>query len=593
MERKKIIDSVKGLLRREKLSAFIIPSCDSHGSEYVADHWKSREYVSGFDGSAGTVVVTLKETALWVDSRYWIQAEEQTAGSGITLMKEGLEETPTIGEWLKKTLGKGRVGVDASLYSVDAFESLKNTLDPLDVVAMGDIFDELWSDRPPMPCEPVILLEDEYAGQRASGKIKRVRESLGLQKGMVYPVSALDEIAWLTNIRGGDIDYNPLVVAYMLITTEKAILFVDNEKLSVSVIHKLRKEGVEIMDYDKFETALSRCGSKKVLYNPSRLSWRHYELLRLCGAELCREKDASGAITSLKAIKNRTETDGFRRAMIEDGVALVRFYMWLEEQVHLGKHPTEWQLGVKLSEFRALSPMFRGDSFAPIVGYKSNGAIVHYSAPEKGCKRVGMDGFLLIDSGGQYICGTTDITRTVHFGEPTEEQKRDFTLVLKGNIDLACAVFPEGTRGSQLDFLARRHLCAESLNYLHGTGHGVGHYLCVHEGPQSIRMNENPVTLKPGMVITDEPGVYRRGKWGVRLENMLLCVEHSSSPQGRYLSFETLTLFPFNVRSINLEMLTASQRRWLNKYHAEVYDKLSPHLSPKEKLWLLGRTKNI
>ncbi len=582
-----------GLLRREKLSAFIVPSGDCHGSEYVADHWKCREWVSGFDGSAGTLVVTVDGAALWTDSRYWLQAGAQLEGSGIELMREGADGVPSIAEWLGAMFAHGRVGVDASLYTVSAMESLMRSLAPLEVVAMGDIFDELWAERPAMPETPVALLDDKYSGLRASGKLRQVRRALGLAHGAVYPVSALDEIAWLLNIRGEDIDYNPVTVSYLLITGHDAVLFIDGDKLSVHVVHRLRDEGVELRDYADFDAALSQCGGKRVVFNPSSLSWRHYELLRLGGAVLEPEKDPSGAITSMKAVKNPVEIEGFRRAMVEDGVALVRFYMWLEEQLHLGRRPTEWQLGEKLREFRSRSGLFRSDSFAPIVGYRSNGAIVHYEAPRRGCKRVGMDGFLLIDSGGQYLCGTTDITRTVHFGTPTEREKRDFTLVLKGNIDLAAAVFPEGTRGSQLDFLARRHLCAESLNYLHGTGHGVGHYLCVHEGPQSIRMNENPVALEPGMVITDEPGLYRPRKWGIRSENVMLCVEHSSGPFGRYLAFEPLTLFPFDTRSIVLDMLTVEQRRWLNRYHATVYDRLSPSLTAKEKVWLRGKTKSI
>ncbi|MDE6483190.1 MAG: aminopeptidase P family protein [Rikenellaceae bacterium] len=593
MDRKDIVASIVGLLRREKLSAFVIPSGDCHGSEYVADHWKCREYVSGFDGSAGTLAVTVDGAALWTDSRYWLQAEAQLEGSGITLMREGADGVPSMAEWLGSKFAHGRVGVDASLYTVSAMQTLMRSLAPLEVVATGDIFDELWPGRPALPQAPVTLLDDEYSGLRASGKLRRVRRELGLANGAVYPVSALDEIAWLLNIRGGDIDYNPVTVSYLLVSEDKAVLFIDGDKLSVPVVHRLQAEGVEIRDYGDFDAALSQCRDRRVVFNPSSLSWRHYELLRLGGAVLEAESDPSGVATSMKAVKNPIEIEGFRRAMIEDGVALVRFYMWLEEQLHLGRRPTEWQAGERLGEFRAESPLFRSDSFAPVVGYKSNGAIVHYEAPRKGCKRVGMDGFLLIDSGGQYLCGTTDITRTVHFGTPTEQEKRDFTLVLKGHIDLARAVFPEGTRGSQLDFLARRHLCAESLNYLHGTGHGVGHYLCVHEGPQSIRMNENPVTLKAGMVITDEPGLYRPRKWGIRSENVLLCVEHSSGPFGRYLAFEPLTLFPFDVRSIVLDMLTVEQRRYLNRYHETVYDLLSPKLTAKEKLWLMGKTKSI
>ncbi|MDE7355799.1 MAG: aminopeptidase P family protein [Rikenellaceae bacterium] len=593
MERKKIVDSVIGLLRREKFSAFIVPSRDCHCSEYVADHWKCREYVSGFDGSAGTLVVTVKGAALWVDSRYWLQAEAQLEGSGIILMCEGAEGVPSIAGWLTSLFDKGRVGVDASLYPVSALEALIGSLAPLEVVATGDIFDELWSDRPPMPSQPVVSLDEEYCGLRASAKLKRLRHALSIEGDAVYPVTALDEIAWLLNIRGGDIEYNPVVVANLLVEADRATLFVDDSKLSVAVIHRLEREGVVTDDYSRFDDALSRCGGRRVVFNPASLSWRHYDLLRLCGAVTEPEKDGAGAVTAMKAVKNNTEIEGFRRAMVEDGVALVRFYMWLEERIIAGRRPTEWELGVKIGELRAASPLYRGESFAPIVGYKANGAIVHYSAPQKGCKRVGASGFLLIDSGGQYLCGTTDITRTVHMGEVSQQEKRDFTLVLKGNIDLARAVFPEGTRGCQLDFLARRHLCANSLNYLHGTGHGVGHYLCVHEGPQSIRMNENPVALKPGMVITDEPGLYRAGKWGIRLENVLLCVEHSSGAFGRYLAFEPLTLFPFDVRSIELDMLTPAQRRWLNRYHDMVYDRLSPRLTGKEKVWLMGKTKNI
>lgn len=588
----KEILSIQKYLKANKLVAFIVPSFDAHQSEYVADYWKCRAYASGFDGSAATLVVTQTEAALWTDSRYFLQADAQLKGSSIMVMKEGLEGVLAPAEWLKSKFSKGRVGVDALLYTENSFAAMRGSLEPLELVAEGDIFTQLWASRPELPCGKAFYFKPEFSGKTTADKLSELRARLALKDKESYIITALDEIAWLLNIRGSDIEYNPVAIAYLIVGGTNSRLYINSSKLSASDAALLAADKVRIKPYEAFSERLSKLKGRKVIYNPNKLSHFHAQLLKEGGAIMVPEQDGSGMVCSLKAIKNRVEIDGFRTAVVEDGIALTRFFIWLEESLYANNTVvSELSVVEKLHNLRQESPIFRGDSFATICGYKSNGAIVHYNVTPKSSRRITADGFLLIDSGGQYICGTTDITRTVHLGKPSEQERQDFTNVLKGHIDLSMAIFPEGTRGSQLDFLARQYLCANSLNYMHGTGHGVGHFLNVHEGPQSIRQSENPVTIKPGMVTTNEPGLYRSRKYGIRIENMILAVSHASS--GSFMGFETLTLFPIDRKCIEVSMLLPMQRRWINKYHALVYDTLSPRLSPKEKTWLLSKTKVI
>ncbi len=583
-----------------EVGAFIVPSNDPHFSEYVAAHWGCRAWISGFDGSAGTAVVTTEgRAALWTDSRYFLQAEEQLAGTGIELQRMGIEGTPTIARWLAEGIvaeGGRRVGIDGRLFSRAAFEAMSGELAEVgfELVPTEDPFAEIWADRPALPHARAFLLEEAYSGEATADKLRRIRSAQ--PAGAVRLVAVLDEIAWALNVRGGDIAYNPVVVGYLAIESERAVLFVDPAKFGAEDRERLRREaGVEMRPYEEFAEYLRReLGGKTVMVGSEGLDVYHWGLLSQTGARIRKEATPYGVISAMKAVKNATEIDGFRRAMEVDGVALVRFERWLEGVVAAGRRPTELKAAARLHAFReaAGGAEFRGESFETIAGYGDHGAIVHYEATPESDWAIGTDGFLLIDSGGQYRYGTTDITRTYHFGTPTTEQRRDYTAVLRGMIDLCAARFPAGTRGAQLDVLARRYLWDEGRNYLHGTGHGVGHFLCVHEGPQSIRMNENPVVLQPGMVQSCEPGVYVAGRYGIRIENLTL-VTAEGCPEG-FLRFEPLTLCPISLAAVDVELLTADQREWLNDYHAEVYARLAPRLeADDERAWLRERTRPV
>lgn len=573
------------------IEAFIVPSNDPHFSEYVAPHWESRAWISGFDGSAGTVVVTSERAALWTDSRYFLQAETQLERTGIELQRMGLPGTPTIPQWLK-TCGIRRAGADGLLFSQIAFRQLNNDLQPLgiELTATNDPFDTIWSDRPALPQAKALLLDAAYSGETAKSKLERIR--VQQPDGAIRIVAVLDEIAWTLNIRGGDIEYNPLVISYLSIEPDKAALFADLSKFTEQDRAVLTQDaGVELRPYESFTDYLTALGGKTVIVNPNGLDIRHYSILEAAQADIRKETTPYGLISAFKAVKNPVEINGFRRAMETDGAALVRFEMWLENAIQAGHRPSELEIAAKLHEFRSIGEGFRGESFETISGYGTHGAIVHYSAPPGSDRPVGTDNFLLIDSGAQYLYGTTDITRTYHFGRPTTDQKRDYTAVLKGMIDLSAARFPAGTRGAQLDVLARRHLWEMGQNYLHGTGHGIGHFLCVHEGPQSIRMNENPVTLQPGMVQSCEPGLYLTGKYGIRIEN-LTTVTADDCPEG-FLRFETLTLCPISLAALDADALESPQREWLNSYHAMVREQLSPYLNPEEREWLRQKTRPV
>lgn len=589
---RKRLNTLHQWMQKQDIQAFIIPSNDPHFSEYVAPHWGCRAWISGFDGSAGTVAVTPDRAALWTDSRYFLQAEEQLRDTGIALQRAGLPQTPSLTEWIRAGKHVRRVGVDGRLFSKHAFEQLKTDLglSGIELISTDDPFNAIWIDRPSLPATPAQLLDIQYSGEPALQKLGRIRAQQ--EPNTVRIVAILDEIAWTLNIRGRDIDYNPLVVSYLAIESEPVILFVSPEKFSPADRQRLQKEsGVEIRPYESFATYLGTLRGRAVIANPNGLDYKHYSLLLENQAIIREETSPYGLVSAMKSVKNRTETEGFRRAMETDGVALVRFEMWLERAILAGERPTELRIAAKLHEYRSTGEGFQGESFETISGYGPHGAIVHYSATPGSDCGVDRDNFLLIDSGGQYLYGTTDITRTYHFGAPSPEQKRDYTAVLKGMIDLSAAQFPIGTRGAQLDVLARRYLWNMGQNYLHGTGHGVGHFLCVHEGPQSIRINENPVILRPGMVQSCEPGLYLTGKYGIRIEN-LTRVTPEGCPEG-FLRFESLTLCPISLAAVDTDSLERSQRMWLNDYHALVYQRLAPYLKPDEQRWLRDKTKPV
>lgn len=576
---------------KPNIQAFIIPSTDPHLSEYVAPHWKSREWISGFTGSAGTVVITEKKAGLWTDSRYFLQAAEQLQGSGIDLYKEMLPETPSITKFLSDELQPGEsVGIDGKMFSVEQVESMQAELSAknIQIVFCPDPMDELWENRPPMPESSAFVYDIKYAGKSCSEKIAAIRTELKKKSAESVMLSALDEIAWTLNLRGNDVHCNPVVVSYLLITEKKAVLFIAPEKVTEEVRNYLEKQQIEIQNYSNTEIYLSDLNSSSILMNPAKTNYSVFSSVN----PQCRIIRGEAPVALLKAIRNEQETKGIHAAMQRDGVALVKFLRWLESAVPSGTE-TELSIDRKLHAFRATQDLYAGESFDTIAGYKEHGAIVHYSATEESNATLHPKGFLLLDSGAQYLDGTTDITRTIALGELTTEEKTDYTLVLKGHIALAMAVFPSGTRGAQLDVLARMPLWSHKMNFLHGTGHGVGHFLSVHEGPQSIRMNENPIVLQPGMVTSNEPGVYKGGSHGIRTENLTLVCSAGEGLFGEYLKFETITLCPICKKGIIKELLTADEVDWLNNYHQQVYEKLSPKLNEEEKAWLKEATAAI
>lgn len=573
------------------IKAFIIPSTDPHLSEYVAPHWMSRQWISGFTGSAGTVVVTMDKAGLWTDSRYFLQAAQQLEGSGITLYKEMLPETPSITEFLRENLKPGEsVSIDGKMFSVQQVEQMKEELAAfnLQVDIYGDPLKEIWKDRPAIPDAPAYVYDIKYAGKSCKDKVAAIREELKKKRIHAVFLSALDEIAWTLNLRGSDVHCNPVVVSYLLITQDEVIYFISPEKVSPEVEAYLKEQQVSLKGYDEVESTLAAFTSENILIDPKKTNYAIYSAIR----PGCTVVRGDSPVALLKAVRNEQEIAGIHAAMQRDGVALVKFLKWLEESVPSGKE-TELSVDKKLHEFRAEQALYMGESFDTIAGYKEHGAIVHYSATPESDATLRPEGFLLLDSGAQYLDGTTDITRTIALGELTEEEKTDYTLILKGHIALAMAKFPAGTRGAQLDVLARMPIWSRGMNFLHGTGHGVGHFLSVHEGPQSIRMNENPVVLQPGMVTSNEPGVYKAGSHGIRTENLTLVCKDREGMFGDYLRFETITLCPICKKGIIKELLTEEEITWLNDYHQTVYEKLSPDLNEKEKVWLREATNFI
>lgn len=588
---KERIHALRMTFRPNNIKAFIIPSTDPHLSEYVAPYWMSREWISGFTGSAGTAVILMDKAGLWTDSRYFLQAEKELEGSGITLYKEMLPETPSITKFLCQNLKPGEsVSIDGKMFSVQQVEQMKEDLAPyqLQVNLFGDPLKNIWKDRPSMPDAPAFIYDVKYAGKSCGEKVAAIRTELKEKGIFALFLSSLDEIAWTLNLRGSDVHCNPVIVSYLLVTQDEVVYFISPEKITQEVNEYLQEQQVSLRKYDEAESFLNSFTGENILIDPKKTNYAIYSAIN----PACKVVRGESPVTLLKAIRNEQEIAGIHHAMQRDGVALVKFLKWLEASVLSGKE-TELSVDRKLHEFRAAQPLYMGESFDTIAGYKEHGAIVHYSATKESDVTLQSKGFLLLDSGAQYLDGTTDITRTIALGELTEEEKTDYTLILKGHIALAMAKFPAGTRGAQLDVLARMPIWSHGMNFLHGTGHGVGHFLSVHEGPQSIRMNENPIVLQPGMVTSNEPGVYKAGSHGIRTENLTLVCKDKEGMFGEYFKFETITLCPICKKGIIKEMLTAEEVKWFNDYHQTVYKKLSPSLNEEEKKWLLEATKAI
>lgn len=578
------IASLRDVMRKAGVAACIIPGTDPHASEYIADYWKERVWISGFTGSAGTAVVTLTKAGLWTDSRYFLQGKEELKGSGMDLMKMGLPETADIIPWSIDTLKPGeKVAVNAQMFSVNAYAAMKSELETVGIELVSiDLMKEVWTGRPDLPKKPFYVFDLKYSGQSTTDKIAATRAEMAKLRSQVFVMSALDDIAWLFNIRGNDVDFNPVVIAYALVEENDVTLFVDQDKLTEETKTYLASVGVRIKAYDAIYSVLEQIeSSKTVLIDGAKLNRALYESIPAA----CTKRNAMSPVFKLKSIKNEVEMAGVRQAMVKDGVALTRFFIWLEENLKSG-NLNEVSVDQKLYEFRSKQENFKGESFSTIAGYGPHGAIVHYRAVPESASTLKPENLFLLDSGGQYLEGTTDITRTVALGTPTVKQKIDFTLVLKGHIALATAKFPSGTRGSQLDILARKAMWDLGINYGHGTGHGVGHFLNVHEGPQNIRMDENPISLQEGMFMSNEPGLYRTNQYGIRTENLIHVIKAEKTEFGEFLKFETVTLFPIDKELIDVEMMSDEDIDWLNNYHKRVYDSLAQKLDENEREWL-------
>jgi len=585
------LNLLRDLMKKNRIDAYIIPSSDPHISEYLPDYWKSRSWLSGFTGSAGTVVVTYKKAALWTDSRYFLQAEKELAGSGIDLCKMGLPETSSMEEWIISQLKNGNVvGFDGNVFQATLAKGLIETLlkKRIECNPNIDLIKPIWGNRPTLPKGRALIQELKYTGKSVSEKLSEVRKLMQAKGASSYIICALDEVCWLFNIRGNDISYNPVVLSYGYIDAQKAILFIDTEKIDEHIANDLIEQGVVLKKYIKVEKQLGKLKKHDTIFvDPSKINYFLYSEIP------CKVKkiEGIGIVTELKAHKNSIELEGIRNAMVEDGIAMVEFLSWFESNIGKTKI-TELSTAVKLAEFRRKRNEFISESFSPIVGYADHGAIVHYSATKESDYEIKSKGFLLIDSGGQYKSGTTDITRTIHLSKPTDEEKVDYTLVLKGHIQLAMAKFPVGTRGSQLDTLARMAMWNQNINYGHGTGHGVGCFLNVHEGPMQIRP-DNHLPIEAGEVLSNEPGLYRAGKHGIRIENLVACTLDTDNEFGKFLKFETLTLCPIDTKPIKVDMLLEEEKEWLNSYHKMVYERISPFLKGESKTWLKEKTKKI
>ncbi len=587
------LERLRRVMRREKIDAFIFPSTDPHNGEYVPEHWEGRKWISGFNGSAGVAVVTMDRAALWTDSRYFLAAEQQLAWTEFQLMKERIEGTPTIAEWLGVALASidgATVGLDGYVNSAGEVELLQEELRRQGGISLRTNFDplqEIWDGRPPIPTGKVTVHPMEYAGETTQSKLGRIRKELRAVGAGGMLVSALDDIAWILNMRGSDVHCNPVFVAYLLIDGDDTLLYINREKLDARASEYLESVGVKVDDYRNAARGLAHCRAYCLLLDPTETN---YEMFRAAG---CAKKiRRQSPVALMKSVKNEAEIQGFRNAMLRDGVAMVKFLKWLRLAVEAGGE-TEMSVDRKLTALRSEQPLFRGISFDTIAAYQDHGAIVHYEADGESDAELKPEGFLLLDSGAQYLDGTTDITRTIPLGPVTEEQRHVYTLVLKGHIQIELCKFPYAASGTQLDILARQAMWREGMNFLHGTGHGVGSYLNVHEGPHQIRMEWKPAPLRPGMTVTDEPGLYLAGKFGVRIENTLVVKDYMQTEFGRFLQFEPLTLCPIDLGCADISMLTVEEKQWINGYHRLVCEKLSPLLDEDEKAWLEDQTREV
>lgn len=589
------LEKLREVMRREHLSAFIFPSTDAHQSEYVADHWQGRAWISGFNGSAGTAVVTMRSAALWTDSRYFIAAEEQLRGTEFQLMKLKVEGTPTISDWIASELSQNEdecreVGLDGMVNSYNDTMALISDLRKTGGITVRTNFDpleQIWMNRPAIPENPVEIQSLNFAGETVDDKIQRIRKALREHHADGILVSALDDIAWTLNLRGTDVHCNPVFVSYLLISSDQVSLFVNPKKISSEVKAYLDEHGISLFDYNQVEEGLESYADYNILLDGDETSFCLWKSVK------CQEIIAAKSpIPVMKAVKNATEIEGYHRAMLRDGVAMVKFLKWLKPAVEAGGQ-TEMSIDKKLTSLRAEQNLFRDISFDTIAGYQAHGAIVHYEATPETDAPLLPEGLILIDSGAQYQDGTTDITRTIALGPVTEEMKHVYTLVLKGHIQLELAKFPDGASGTQIDALSRECMWREGYNFLHGTGHGVGSYLNVHEGPHQIRMEWKPTPLRAGMTVTDEPGLYLKGKFGVRIENTLLIKDFVETSFGKFLQMESLTFCPIDTAPIDVDMLLLEEVEWLNAYHREVFEKLSPYLEDEEVGWLAEATKPL
>lgn len=592
MDVKKRIEKLRSLMKENKIDAYIIPSFDAHQSEYVADHWKSRQWISGFTGSAGTVVITLDEAGLWTDGRYYIQAEKQLEGSGIRLFKMADLGVPSYTEWLKNTLKEGStVGFDGSVFSVDLFKGMGKAFKSknINIKIEKDLIDEIWEDRPEIPKELVFLHGIKYAGKSRVEKLNKVRVNMSSKGANYYLLTSLDDIAWLLNIRGNDVPNNPVVISNVLVGEDKCYLFVDASKVTHDIRLELETDGIEIKGYNEIHQILNQLTiDDSIIFDANKTSISMYNSINTDTTKI----EEPNITTALKAIKNEVEIENLRNCQVSDGLAMVKFIKWLKESV-TKEEITEISAEKMLEAFRRQQDLFVEPSFDTIAGYKDHAAMMHYKATKETQYTLKDEGFFLVDSGGQYFNGTTDTTRTIVLGKLTEEEKRDFTLVLKGNIALSSVKFLEGATGSSLDVLARQPIWEYGLDYKCGTGHGVGFFLNVHEGPQGFRKEPNSVKLEKGMVITNEPGIYKEGKHGVRTENIMLVVEEEKTEFGQFMSFEAITYCPIDLDGIDKDMLTDKEKQWLNDYHKMVYKRLSPYLDKEHKTWLKKETREI
>ena len=586
------LEDLREVMRREHLSAFIFPSTDPHQGEYIPDHWKGREFISGFNGSAGTAVVTMTSAALWTDSRYFIAAADQLKGTEYQLMKLKIEGTPTIPEWIGKECGAGaEVGIDGWCSSANAVKELVADLRKeggITVRTNLDLLKQIWQGRPVIPENPVEIFPMRYAGESSRDKIARIRQALRKRHADGMLMSALDDIAWTLNLRGTDVHCNPVFVSYLLISSKDVMLYVNKVKLTPEVSAYLQTEGIRVEEYEQVKKGLNDYFEYNILLDPDEVNYTLYEVVRSKANPAVGIVEEESPVKRMKTVKNETEIAGFRNAMLKDGIAMTKFLYWLSG--YIGKPEiselTEISIDQKLTSLRAEQPLYRDISFDTIAGYGEHGAIVHYEATPETDIPLQPRGMLLLDSGAQYLDGTTDITRTIALGPLTEEEKKIYTLVLQGHIQIELCKFPSGSSGTQIDILARKYMWREGLNYLHGTGHGVGTYLNVHEGPHQFRMEWKPAPLVAGMTITDEPGIYLPGRCGARTENTLLIVPYMETEFGKFLQFDSLTLCPIDKTPIVREMMLQEEIDWLNQYHQRVFDTLSPHLNPEEVAWL-------